>query len=302
MQTERNPGKQNFVLFFEEQNDDRCISQNLVKLYLNRFVIDEMAQHEVIGVFKLESIPAGYIPEQLMESIKTNKLQYDKKIFKTALRKSLKKICHSEPFSIHFMIGSEIINEKLQHWMSKWLHGTIEKNLFVICTQIRGIQCWISQNVTDFYNTLFVLNENRNDNDKVTDDLEYMTSCLTLTTPYELLFQRVALAFHRMLSEHELDKTIFYRYPRHGNIRERKLRYVKPEYVQLTTDFIACLSKRGPILPSIGQDLHSITLFPFNQTDLPLISDEKPDDTYKYLHCDCERLSFICWYSVLSPK
>ena len=45
--------RQNLFLFFEENDDEKDISSSLVHLYMNRFVIAEEDQTEIIGVYNL---------------------------------------------------------------------------------------------------------------------------------------------------------------------------------------------------------------------------------------------------------
>ena len=47
--------KQNLVLFFEEKEDARIIDAKLVRLYMNRFIINEDAQNEINGVYHLSN-------------------------------------------------------------------------------------------------------------------------------------------------------------------------------------------------------------------------------------------------------
>ena len=47
------PKKQNLIIFFEENDDEKDISSNLVRLYMNRFIINEEDQCEVSGVYEL---------------------------------------------------------------------------------------------------------------------------------------------------------------------------------------------------------------------------------------------------------
>ena len=45
--------RRNLFLFFEENDDEKDISSSLVHLYMNRFVIAEEDQIEIIGVYNL---------------------------------------------------------------------------------------------------------------------------------------------------------------------------------------------------------------------------------------------------------
>ena len=46
--------KQNLVIFFEENDDARIIDSKLVRLYTNRFTIDEDDQCEIDGIYHLD--------------------------------------------------------------------------------------------------------------------------------------------------------------------------------------------------------------------------------------------------------
>ena len=46
--------KQNLVLVFEENDDERIIDSKLVRLWMNCFIIGEEYQNEVNGIFRLE--------------------------------------------------------------------------------------------------------------------------------------------------------------------------------------------------------------------------------------------------------
>ena len=50
---------QNLLIFFEEADDEKDISSKLVRLYMNRFVIDEEDQTEIIGVYNLAKAKAN---------------------------------------------------------------------------------------------------------------------------------------------------------------------------------------------------------------------------------------------------
>ena len=42
--------RQNLFLFYEDHEDERVISNRMVRLYMNRFIIDEEKGVEIIGV------------------------------------------------------------------------------------------------------------------------------------------------------------------------------------------------------------------------------------------------------------
>ena len=63
----------NLILFFEENEDKNNISSNLVRLYTNRFVIEEEKRYEIIGTFNLSKVlHSGTNPDR-----QSNKRYYD---------------------------------------------------------------------------------------------------------------------------------------------------------------------------------------------------------------------------------
>ena len=46
---------QNLFLFFQESEDKSDVSSNIVRLAMNKFIVDEDAQFEIIGVYCLNS-------------------------------------------------------------------------------------------------------------------------------------------------------------------------------------------------------------------------------------------------------
>lgn len=54
--------KQDLILFYENNDDDRLYSNSMVTLYMNRFIIDEESQHEVSGVYQLAAGRNDVIP------------------------------------------------------------------------------------------------------------------------------------------------------------------------------------------------------------------------------------------------
>ena len=53
--------KQDLILFYENNDDDRLFSNSMVTLYMNRFIIDEESQYEVSGVHHLAAGPTDII-------------------------------------------------------------------------------------------------------------------------------------------------------------------------------------------------------------------------------------------------
>ena len=46
----------NLLLFFEENEDKNNISSNLVRMFMNRYVIEEEKRYEIIGTFNLSKV------------------------------------------------------------------------------------------------------------------------------------------------------------------------------------------------------------------------------------------------------
>ena len=105
--------RQNFVLFFEENEDQRKINQNLVRLYMNRFIIDESWQHEIIGCHELSKVSKSLYEDRFenkQEWLACNtsealrKWKHDEKLFIKGLQQSKK--FETQNVDIHWIIGS----------------------------------------------------------------------------------------------------------------------------------------------------------------------------------------------------
>ena len=68
------PTKQNLFLFFEENELPFVIDRKLVKLYMNRCIIDEDAEFEISGVYELQKVIEPMI-SRLNSMYKTNASQ-----------------------------------------------------------------------------------------------------------------------------------------------------------------------------------------------------------------------------------
>ena len=135
--------KQNLILVYEENNDEKDISSRLVRWYMNRFLIGEEDQSEVTGVYALvqpntqsdENTPL--IEFSSIWKQKETKLKNDKTIF----LKSVSNIFESEKivnrsrgpqfvnsYKLHFIFGTtwNINASKLK----RILLQNIVKNLF----------------------------------------------------------------------------------------------------------------------------------------------------------------------------
>ena len=104
--------RQNLFLFFDESEYDSKCSSNLVKLAMNRFVVEEDAQFEVMGVYFLH----GKVTEPMIQDLheefnlpenrkkRKEKRQFDENVFYHAL--NVARSIQSPKFRSHFIIGS----------------------------------------------------------------------------------------------------------------------------------------------------------------------------------------------------
>lgn len=121
--------KHNLFLFYEENEDDRVISSNIVRLYMNRLTIEEDRQNEVIGVKYLtkpifpEDEPWVIIDESEKKrkidmdkwwSFEENKLDKDFVIFCKAFEK-IRNVT-AENGIVHFIVGSTFYMEFFSHY------------------------------------------------------------------------------------------------------------------------------------------------------------------------------------------
>ena len=308
--------RQNLVLLHEENVDDRLISNNMVSLYMNRFLIDEEAQHEVIGVYNLntaenstftggkfnqiikkitEKIP--FISQILQRLRDQHKWHKDKAAIHEAFRRSENLIWHpsdivnSLPCSItlydtHFIIGTRKINNQMREWVQSWRNDPLFKIMktYFIFTQLEGYQselCKKEKNEvpTDSYRSPYYgpyVMKNTMGNviktyhrTSISDDAEFLARRLCLQYNQNLIGEnRESLMFNRSLTDSEIQKMKFFR---HESAYSPEIK--------------ACLSKRGPFVTVSG--LLSGPFEPIHRV---------PDSTYQYLHCECERLTFINYH------
>ena len=313
--------RQNLVLLHEENVDDRLISNNMVSLYMNRFLIDEEAQHEVIGVYNLntaenstftggkfnqiikkitEKIP--FISQILQRLRDQHKWHKDKAAIHEAFRRSENLIWHpsdivnSLPCSItlydtHFIIGTRKINNQMREWVQSWRNDPLLKIMktYLIFTQLEGYQSELYKKEKNevqnhsyrspYYGPFVMKNTMGNVIDvsydmlqryhrtSISDDAEFLARRLCRQYNQNLIGEnRESLKFNRILTDSEIQKMKFFR-------------HVSANPLEIK----ACLSMRGPFVTVSGK-----LSGPFEPIQ------RVPDSTYQYLHCECERLTFIC--------
>ena len=108
----------NIILFFAENENTKNISSKIVRLYMNRFIIDEENQFEITGVFNLtkEPILPKVIPQRDPRRRRWNILMRncleDQKIIKKAFEKL--KICTWFKTHILVFMGTQFYSEDLK--------------------------------------------------------------------------------------------------------------------------------------------------------------------------------------------
>ena len=132
---------QNLFLFFEENEIQSCINRKLVKLYMNRCIIDEDANFEIIGVYELQKVtnPMLISRDPLFKtnaSQRTNKEAVDREILSDALEKA--RVNETSSADNHFIIGSLFHQDVSQNRLPKlleWLQSEVKyqeiKSLYV---------------------------------------------------------------------------------------------------------------------------------------------------------------------------
>ena len=140
------PTKQNLFLFFEENEMTFVIDSKLVKLYMNRCIIDEDAKFEIVGVYELQKV-TYLMGNRLNPLYKTNAYQrtYKEAVDRDIFTDAIEKACsHETNFTDnHFIIGSTfhavyhpknpVINriDKFLDWLLDEMKSQEIKNLYV---------------------------------------------------------------------------------------------------------------------------------------------------------------------------
>ena len=121
--------KHDLFLFYEENEDDRVISSKIVRLYMNRFIIEEDRQNEIVGVKNLtkpvfpedepwvsvsESEKIRKIDMAKWRSFGVNKLTLDVHVLREAFEKIQNVIVENK--AIHFIVGSTFYMEFFSYY------------------------------------------------------------------------------------------------------------------------------------------------------------------------------------------
>ena len=134
--------KQNLFLFFEESEFEFDISSNFVRLSMNRLIVDEEAQFEIIGIYNLkksrrEMIDFEHPDYKKFAKERTEKEAFDKDLVFEVMEKAF--LHHTTSADAHFIIGSAFhvgIRASLFGWISSEIKDIGLESLY--CTVYFG--------------------------------------------------------------------------------------------------------------------------------------------------------------------
>ena len=112
----------NIILFFEENEDAEVINSRLVRLYMNRFTIEEEQRYDIAGVYNLTPVPLitrNYNGESEKDQKQKNfekklcirKANWTKDQF--IIKDAIEKIQLYAQFNIHIFMGTSLYVEVL---------------------------------------------------------------------------------------------------------------------------------------------------------------------------------------------
>ena len=120
--------KRSIFLFYEENDDKRVITNSMVRLYMNRFTIDEKNEVEIIGI---QNLTKPIYPSNNMSNtaechewrtFEIDKLNQDVRIFEKALLETRKFVNPNE--DIHFIVGSTFYMKRFTHYRMQFFMKT----------------------------------------------------------------------------------------------------------------------------------------------------------------------------------
>ena len=280
---------QNLFLFFEENDDEKDISSSLVHLYMNRFVIAEEDQTEIIGVYNL-SKSDDY----------NAKLEHDESLFEKLGSEIESFGLNSQTSVNHFLIGSSTSSTTsisiVENWIDKFLrnyHNEVKRREIAL-----EITNWTDWTELDRL-------ERRLNN----IDIEYLITILMGSQSNLLTTAQVKLAHAGSKNESELINNDLKEY--HQLIRESFV----PSSLEDASHATFMLLKKGATVeflsfykqltdaeveklkPSLLDRTYEIELNQQNwktqkSRDALLSLLAKTDPGYQYLQCNCQRHSF----------
>ena len=129
--------KQDLFLFFEENEDEKVINSRLVSLYMNRLVIDEDYQNEIVGVFQQKRVVSTTFRYRSAKKIYSNH-ERQQFIQQVLAQKNLdcvfndEFLLHNRENTAHFIIASDFPMfyslDQGTFWIEKWFQSKL-KNL-----------------------------------------------------------------------------------------------------------------------------------------------------------------------------
>ena len=278
--------KQNLILFYEENNDEKDISSKLVRLYMNRFLIGEEDQSELSGVYDLaqNTQPNEDTPLVEFSSIWNQKESKRNGFGKTVFLKSVSKIFESEKmanrsrgpqfvnsYKIHFIVGTSwninasalkrILLQNIIKSMIKQAWQTDQNKEFGVrkvsnvVTLLRGSH----RNLLTTEQLKSTHARSKDGEELINDDLEYFYKHNMASTKLSFSEKVKCLSFYKQLTDIEVEK-------------------LKPFQYEIG------MTEQDLKTP---QSLEAL---------LPLF--EKTDRGYQHLQCDCQRFSFPVKFKV----
>ena len=119
----------NIILFFEENENVKSISSKMVRLYMNRFIIDEEERFEITGVFNLAKVPKipDFDKRRKLWNISTRNWIEDQYLIKTAFAQL--EISTWFQTDIHMFMGTSLYLEdsKFNNSLNRLLQNLADK-------------------------------------------------------------------------------------------------------------------------------------------------------------------------------
>ena len=128
----------NIILFFEENENARSISSKMVRLYMNRFIIDEKERFEITGVFQLAKVPkityGTHHKRRRLENVSTRNWNEDRELIRDAFKKL--EIFTLLSTDIHIFMGTSLYLDLLNNNYSLY---ELVRNLVQKCSSSTSI-------------------------------------------------------------------------------------------------------------------------------------------------------------------
>ena len=230
--------KQHLFLFFEENEFEFDISSNLVRLSMNRFIVDEEAQFEIIGAYNLKKLQRKMLDKPGLKQHpdykkfakeRTEKEAFDEDLISEAMNKAL--LNQSTSTDAHFIIENLGLDSstqfssdtnkritRLYHWMLFEMQDIGLQSLY--CTFYHGTRQFLMTkegSVACYRNQIFRDMTGKNDKifsfqpkSSILDDLEdFLQHIKDGCRPSMILWQNPLMLFlNKMLTKKETYQAI----------------------------------------------------------------------------------------------